>query len=92
MIFQIFLVHLNSVKSVVAARRARFKNVLLRIRSSLLLIIDVVKMCNNDVIIVSYYYIFLRIIDLCTKMWAKRSDRPCLSLRFRITANNHVRF
>ena len=57
--------HQNSVKSVVAAG---YEYVILRIRSSLLLIVDLVMICNNDLIMKFHYYIFLRIIDLCTKM------------------------
>ena len=63
--------HQNSVKSVVTASYLyvlHIRSSLLHIRSSSLLIIDLVMMCNNDVIMESYYYIFLRIIDQCTKM------------------------
>ena len=68
------------MKSMVAAGNYY---ILLRIKNSLLLIIDLVIMCNNNVIMESHYYIFLRIIDLYTKSRQKRRDRPCLSLRFR---------
>ena len=57
--------------------------VLLRISSSLLLISNLVIMCNNDVVIGYHYYVFLPIIDLCTKCRQKRRHRQCLCLRFR---------
>ena len=47
---------------------ASYYYVTLCIRSSLLLIIDLGLMSNNDVIMKFHYYIFLCIIDLCTKM------------------------
>ena len=52
--------HQNCVESSFAAGDYY---VLLHIRSSLLLIIDLVIMCNNDVIMRIYYYVFLHIID-----------------------------
>ena len=45
---------------------ASYFYILLHLRCIILLISDIVIRCN-DVITSAYYYVFLRIIDLCTK-------------------------
>ena len=72
--------HQNCVKKFGCRLAASDYYILLRIRSSLLLIIYLVLMCNNDVIMSIYYYGFLRIIDLCAKMEAK-TQRQTVSIR-----------